>query len=656
MRDVVGQAVGALAIGLALVFGVVPGAMAQVQLAEVPVPGVPVVTAETSVPEPRPPQAQPAVLPVPDPVAIVAPAPAPVPVVQPEGPLSVEISARLAAGLAGVDAHHPLDAARLKQFYELRHFASVWFGGDGATLSPQAAPLRQVVGEADVEGLVPADYHPAALDARLATAGTMDAAHRAEFDLLLTDTLMAYANDLRRGRLPPHVIASEFALVPAPLDLAATVTAALAAPDLPAFLAKLAPAGERYVRLREALRVARGFERTGGWPKVSERGKSEGGKKGTPYKALRQRLVATGELSKKYLDGGTDYDRPLRQAVQLFQQHHGIKADGVLNSATYAALNAGVSMRVAAILANMERERWMPEDLGRRYVLVNIPDFTLAVMEDGKVTLEMPVIVGTRARRTPILASQIVSLIWNPTWSVPRKLAREDILPKLRANPGYLNEHNMVLYSGSFGGARVDPTGIDWMAVNDISRYRVRQRPGTHNALGKVKFNIPNDFDVYLHDTPHREKFAQSVRAFSSGCVRVGNPLGLAALLLGDMAEWTPERRAQVLEKGATRLVDLRSPIPVFLLYQTAWVDAQGGLNFRDDVYGRDTQMLRALHRLEEAAAREITAAAAAKPVVHRRHRPAPVTAPGAVATPVSATAPAPGVAAVPALAPAPKP
>ena len=632
MKNVVRQRFGVLVIGLAMALAGLSAGMPEVsagtQSAEPPVPSAPGGTAAAS------PAPQPVVLPPPAaapnstasatpnsatpatpnsaapaqapaaPVQAAAPPPPPppAPAVTPEGPLSAEIAERLVFGPAVPEPRRPLDLPCLKQLYEARHYAALWFGGEGAaTLSAAAQALRRTLGAAETEGLLPADYHLAALDSRLAPALPLDAAHRAELDLLLSDALMAYAGDLHRGRLPPHAIAEEFALVPAAMDLPAAAAAALAAPDLSAFLAGLAPAGERYRRLREALRLSRAHERAGGWPKVPEGPKLEPGMKDPVVKALRRRLAATGELDRKQ-PGGSEYDRPLRLAVQRFQERHGLTADGVIGSMTYAALNVGAAERVTAVLANMERERWMPEDLGKRYVLVNIPGFTLTAVEDGKATLEMPVIVGTKVRRTPIFASQITSLIWNPTWSVPRKLAREDILPKLRANPGYLADLNIVLYSGSFAGRRVDPARINWQAVNDIGQFRLRQMPGVHNALGQVKFNIPNDFDVYLHDTPHREKFVKSVRTFSSGCVRVGNPLGLAALLLADMPEWTAERRTAVLEKGDTRLVNLRTPMPVYLLYQTAWLDEKGELQFREDIYGRDLQILRALHRVEEPA------------------------------------------------------
>ena len=606
MGDRVRQGLRALAVGLALTVAALAEAGAETPSTAIPQPAA-VTSAPQAAPAPPP---SPAVVATPaaPPAAATAaaaptpavPPPPPVPAVTPEGPLSAEIAQRLVTGPLPADSRRAPDLARLRAFYEARHYAAAWFASESAAPNPAAGPLRQTLAAAATEGLQSADYHLAALDALLAAADKLDAGHRADLDLLLSDALMAYAGDLHHGRLPPRSIAYEFALVPPTMDLPATAAAALAAPDLSAFLAGLAPAGERYKKLREALRRLRAQEQAGGWPRVPEGSKLEPGMKRPVVKALRRAMVATGDLEPGKAGGGSEYDKPLRLAMQRFQARHGLTADGVVGAATYAALNVPLAERVTAVLANMERERWMPTDLGPRYVLVNIPGFSLTVVEGGKPVLEMPVIVGTKVRRTPIFASTIDSLIWNPTWSVPRKLAREDILPKLRANPGYLSDHNIVLYAGSFAGKRLDPARINWQNIGDMRQFRLRQMPGTANALGQVKFNIPNDFDVYLHDTPHREKFVKSVRTFSSGCVRVGNPLGLAAQLLADMPEWTPERRAAVLEKHETHLVTLHTPTPVFLLYQTAWVDEQGALQFRDDIYGRDAQILRAIHRIDD--------------------------------------------------------
>ena len=525
--------------------------------------------------------------------------------VLPAGSLAEAIAARLGAGVQALDARRPVEGARVKRFYEQRGYAPAWFDGEGGALSPRVDVLRRVTAASEVDGLAPADYHPAAITARLAAT---DSAHRAELEVLLTDALIDYVGDLARGRFAPRTIASEFALVPPSFDAVGVAAAAVTASDMAVFLAAQAPARSSYKNLREALAVMRGQDKAGGWPKVPEGPKLEPGMVDATVKALRRRLAATGELDRA-LPITAVYDQPLKAAVIRFQERHGLPADGVIGTQSYQALNVSAAARVISIIANMERERWMPADLGRRYVLVNIPGFMLKVVEDGKAVVEMPVIVGTKVRRTPIFASEITSLIWNPTWSVPRKLAREDILPKLRENPNYLADQGIALYDGSFSGGRVSAEAIDWTTVNDMNRFRLRQMPGTHNALGRVKFNIPNDFDVYLHDTPHREKFVKSVRTFSSGCVRVGNPMALADYLLTDMPEWPLERRKQILEKKDTRVVALRSPVPVYLLYQTAWMDERGVIQFREDIYGRDIQMIKMLRRAEELVARSVGAA-----------------------------------------------
>ena len=536
------------------------------------------------------------------------PIPAPVveppkPVVQPVGLLAEAIAARLASGLVPLDGLRPPDPGRLRQFYEARHYAAAWFsdaGSAGPALMPSVSVVRQVLANAESEGLSPLDYHPTAIQVRF---GATDAARQAELDILLTDALMDYINDVHRGRLPPHVIAEEFALIPPTIDVVGTAVAALAAPDPAVFLAGMAPSQPSYIQLREILHKLRAVEQAGGWPRVPEGHSFSLGVKDPAVRVLRQRLAATGDLDAR-LPLTLVYDQAVKGAVQHFQARHGLEPNGLIHPETLMALNIGVSERITSIIANMERERWMPEDLGPRHVLVNIPGFDLKVIDNGTIALQMPVIVGTKIRRTPIFASSITSLILNPTWSVPTKLAREDILPKLRRDPNYLAEQHITLYDGSFSGGKVNPARIDWGTFTDINRFRLRQTPGIHNALGQVKFNIPNDFDVYLHDTPHREKFGKAVRTFSSGCVRVGQPIALADYLLADMPEWTPERRKQVLEKGETRMVTLHTPMPVYLLYRTAWVDAGGVVQFREDIYGRDAQVMHAIRRVSESVAR----------------------------------------------------
>jgi murein L,D-transpeptidase YcbB/YkuD len=312
---------------------------------------------------------------------------------------------------------------------------------------------------------------------------------------------------------------------------------------------------------------------------------------------LRKRLAATGEYVGRDL-ASTTYDAPLQAAVKKFQSYNGMDADGVVGTSTRAALNISAAQRVDQILANMERWRWMADDLGERHVMVNIPGYTLKAMDKGTVVLGMRVIVGSTERPTPVMSHRISHLVFNPTWTIPTTVARKDILPKVIRNPGWLKEHEIKVFDTlSPGGAKViDPRGVDWRTIGSrISRYRMRQDPGPKNSLGQIKFMFPNDFDVYLHDTPAREKFSRSVRNLSSGCVRVGDPPALTEFLMADMPDWPVERRREVLEKGETKTVFLRQSVPVHLTYQTVFVDDAGKVQFREDIYQRDTAFISAV-------------------------------------------------------------
>jgi len=314
---------------------------------------------------------------------------------------------------------------------------------------------------------------------------------------------------------------------------------------------------------------------------------------------VRRRLAATGELAPDASapSDPTLYDDALAAAVHRFQEQHGLTADGVIGPHTREVMNVTAKQRVRQIIANMERLRWLPDDLGQRYVTVNVAGFSLKAVDHGIVVAEMPVVVGTSVRRTPVFTSKITSLIFNPSWTVPLKVAREDILQKLIQNPAYLTSQGIRVYAGwSSDAPLVDPADIDWKRLGArIAQYRLRQDPGPLNALGVVKFQIPNKFDVYLHDTPARDKFNRTVRTFSSGCVRVGDPDTLTDFLLRDLPRWDLARRQAVVESRVTETVVLRTRVPIYLLYQTAWGNDDGTATFRDDIYDRDKDLLKAL-------------------------------------------------------------
>jgi murein L,D-transpeptidase YcbB/YkuD len=291
------------------------------------------------------------------------------------------------------------------------------------------------------------------------------------------------------------------------------------------------------------------------------------------------------------------FDDRLVTAVAGFQGRHGLTADGVVGERTLAALNVPVEQRIRQIQLNLERWRWMPEDLGSRYVLVNIPGFQMQVVEAGQVVKTMRTIVGQKSRPTPVLSSKITYLEINPYWYVPSKIAREDLLPKIQENPSYLVRQNFRVFDSWDKDAReLNPFTINWASLNEAHfPFRLRQEPAAHNALGRVKFMFPNELSVYIHDTPAKSLFKRSSRPFSSGCVRVEAPLELVALLLRHQ-DWDQARLAEAVASNQRQVVILDDPMPVHLVYLTAWVAAGGETHFREDIYGHDQTLLSALN------------------------------------------------------------
>jgi murein L,D-transpeptidase YcbB/YkuD len=276
-----------------------------------------------------------------------------------------------------------------------------------------------------------------------------------------------------------------------------------------------------------------------------------------------------------------------------------------------------VEERIRQIELNLERRRWMPRDLGSPHLLVNIPGFELQVVEAGRTARTMRVIVGRKSRPTPVLSSELTYLEVNPYWNVPARIARVDLLPKIQENPSFLVRENFRVFSGWGEGAReLDPNGIDWSSIRPGHfPFRLRQEPSAQNALGRVKFMFPNDQSVYLHDTPSKNLFRRSIRTLSSGCVRLEEPLELAAFLL-ERQDWAPERVSRLAASGRRRVVLLERPVPVHFVYLTSWVDEGGGLHFREDVYGHDRRLQLALAQAASAGSSGGTAAQAPQRLV----------------------------------------
>jgi L,D-transpeptidase YcbB len=489
-------------------------------------------------------------------------------------------------------------------FYQNRGFAPVWFGHNG--LKPAVLPLMQSIRQAGREGLKPADYHLTALEQMLAKLSAQpfppdesQARLWADFDLVMTDAFLLLASHLSGGRINPETLQADWLINERSIDMLTFLNTAATAEQMEAVIARLQPAHRGYTGLKAALQHMREIERQGGWPQV------EGGQSLNPgdtddrIAVIRRRLRISGDLPAALPEPAAPrvYDADLAAAASHFQRRHGLEPDGVIGPRTREAMNVTAARRARQIELNLERWRWLPQQLGERYIAVNIADFRLQVVDNQQIVLDMRVVVGRPARRTPVFSTTMSYLVLDPYWTVPRTIAVEDILPKLTGGVGYLVEHNIKVFAGWQEDApELDPLAVPWQTYNDAHfPVMLRQEPGRNNALGQIKFIFPNKFAVYLHDTPQRALFERVQRDFSSGCIRVEKARALAAYLLCDDPNWTPEKLKFALAQGDRRLVRIPRPIAVHLLYMTAWVDENDTLQFRRDIYDRDCDLDAAL-------------------------------------------------------------
>jgi len=494
--------------------------------------------------------------------------------------------------------------AMLTQFYTQRNYQAAWLSADGKPLSATSA-LLTALGEADREGLRTADYHRPQLQKLLKTLQQDGAAPTAEqladADLVFTNTFLTYGSHLLAGRLPPRQVDRDWAIKPRSRDLAAVLQEALTKDTVAESLRALTPQNKGYVQLREVLRKYQQVEKEGGWPTIGAGANLAQGAQGQRVRDLRVRLQASGDLSE---GGGASsgknapatFDKSVADAVRRFQKRHGLPETGAVNATTLAALNKPVAERIRQIELNLERWRWLPDGFGSRYILVNIPSFKMNVFENGKRVMEANVVVGRQERQTPTFTANMAYLVLSPKWYVPRSIAVKDKLPQLQRNPYALARQNIRVYSNS--GQEINPRSVNWRAVSANSfNYQLRQDSGPRNALGGIKFMFPNPYNVYLHDTPSRELFSRNQRTYSSGCIRISNPVELAQYLLKHDPRWTRDAIKTASVSGKQRVVTLPQQVPVYLLYWTVWMDDEGLAHFRDDVYSRDKLLIRALYQ-----------------------------------------------------------
>ena len=479
----------------------------------------------------------------------------------------------------------------LRRFYANRGFQPLWVAASGVTEA--ARTLADVLARATEEGLDPADYRAGPIAERLSSEGD---AELADLEYELSRALVHYGTDLSAGRVDPAQVDPEHHIEPEPIPAEKLLAGAKASGDLGAYLASLAPQSREYRRLKSALARYRELAAQGGWGTLAPGKTLKPGMREPRVTQLRQRLIRSGDLAVTTAEPDL-YDAPLEAAVRFFQRHHGLSVDGAVGQKTAAALNVPVEARIEQMLLNMERRRWMPDHLGETYIFVNLADFVLKLVDGPKTILDARVVVGKPYSRTPVFSAMMRYIVINPYWTIPSSIARKEILPKLRRQPNYLAERNIRLFADWTASAReVDASTIDWASVSPGQfNFKLRQEPGEGNALGRLKFMFPNRFNVYLHDTPQRDLFEQTVRSFSHGCIRVENPARLAAVLLRDQPGWSEADIQAAITTGEHRIVNLKTPVPVHLTYLTVWVNKDQSVHFRDDIYGRDERLKRAL-------------------------------------------------------------
>ena len=470
------------------------------------------------------------------------------------------------------------------------------------TLLPRAHEFVVLLAAADSLGLEPNDYALAAVQRNVTAVSTAAARATtlAAADVRLTASFVAFLDDLLTGRVDPKSVERGWHIGTnrsvATERILSSVGALRSGKTIGAVLAELRPDYGVYSALVQGLARYRAIASTGGWPQLPDANVLRIGDSAAAVGRLRARLAAEDYLESAR--GSDVFDDELAHSLAEFQRRHGLDVDSVLGPRTRRALNVPVERRVAQIDANLERLRWLPANLGSRFIVVNIPAFSLYGYVGGERVLTMRVVVGDElvSRRTPIFADTMEYVEFGPYWNVPRSIAVNEILPKVRRDRSYLTRNGFQLLRGWGDDAPV----VDAAALSDdalfSSRFRVRQRPGPNNALGRVKFMFPNDYNIYLHDTPARLLFDDANRAHSHGCVRVADPPALAEFVLHDRADWSGERIRSALAAGRRQRATIRPGVPVYLVYLTAFV-REGKVAFRDDIYSRDEPVIRALRQ-----------------------------------------------------------
>ena len=507
--------------------------------------------------------------------------------------IRVEVEQLRESGILSIGGVDIAAGNLLADVYERRNFAPNWTDRDNI------GELITAIRNAYLEGLDPADYHLEEAEYVYAElgAGNLQSTHeQAALDVMLTDSLFRLGYHLRYGKVNPDGLDPlwNFSRELDDQPPAVLMQKAMDAPSLLKFLDDTFPRERLYGQLRDLLAEYRELAEAGGWSLVPEGATLKPGASDARVPVIAERLAATGDIpSAQGFANSTLYDPRLEAGVRKFQTRHGLESDGVIGPGTLRAMNVSIADRIAQLRVNLERARWVFDDLAEDFVIVNIAGFKAYVVRGGELVWQTGVQVGKTYHQTPVFRDEMKYVVFNPTWTVPYSIATKEMLPRIKNDPGYFETRDFDIKNRS--GELVSPASIDW---SQLSRgnfpYTFVQRPGPRNALGRVKFIFPNEHAVYLHDTPSKALFGRAERAFSHGCVRVQNPFDLAEVLLGS-AGWDRGKIQSTLDGLETKTVYLPEPLPVLLLYWTAEAGPDGDAHFYTDVYERDARVAKAL-------------------------------------------------------------
>lgn len=476
----------------------------------------------------------------------------------------------------------------LREIYRNLEFQPLW--DDPQNLRE----LNELIHDADEHGLIPADYYADAVAAAYRGRSSKDPA---ALDVLLTEALLLYGSHRRYGKVRARDLDANVNFRRDPISTERpeqVLKLALSGSFLKAFMELAAPSGPVYRALQAVLEDYRDVAEQGGWPAVEAGPTLRAGDNGPRVAEMRVYLVATGDLAANHGGVAELFDTGLETAVKRFQIRHALEADGIAGRQTLEAMGVPVEARIDQLRLSLERLRWVNQEAADTLVAVNIAGYRLVFVRDGEITWETRTMVGKHYRQTPVFRGDIAYMEFNPTWTIPPGILRHDTLPAIKNDPDYLaSKHIRVLDQN---GREFDASSINWQQYHGSIPYILRQDPGPWNALGTVKFIFPNEHFVFLHDTPHTELFDRAQRAFSSGCVRVEDPLGLAEHLLAGQGGQSRQDLQSVIDSRVTQRIHLEPKIPVIIVYLTASVETDGDPLFFPDVYDRDAALLAALN------------------------------------------------------------